>query len=111
MEEAARRYARRILALHLLALLLIIGIVALVARQVYQRTREQLIDMSVQDQERLAVQTAHGIRGAYESILANLDMIRRNEEDSPEPETAQGPRGRHWRWRRSWRGSLGAACR
>ena len=81
MEEAARRYARKILLLHLLLLVLIAAAVAIAARQVHQRAREEVIRQAARRQELLASQTARGIENYYASILGNLDLIQRGEQD------------------------------
>lgn len=81
MEEAARRYARKILLAHVLALVAIIGAVAFAGRQIHQRARKQVIEQAQERQILLAGQTARGIENHYGSIFQNLDLIRRGDID------------------------------
>ena len=91
MEHAARRFARWVLIIHLLALVVIGVLVVLAAREVYHSSREQALDQARRRQELLAGQTARGIENYYRSILDNLDLQRRAAEGrvaAPSPTTA-----------------------
>src|SRR5688500_12513439 len=97
MEEAARRYARKILLLHLLALVAIVCGVAVAARGVHGRARGQVIGQAKDKQMLLAGQTARGIENHYASIFQNLDLIRRGDQDGdgkPDPEREERREGR-----------------
>jgi serine phosphatase RsbU (regulator of sigma subunit) len=98
MEEAAKRYARKILLLHLLALVVIVCGVALAARGVYGRARGQVIEQAREKQMLLAGQTARGIENHYGAIFSNLDLIRRGDADGDgktDPKPGEGrPPGR-----------------
>jgi serine phosphatase RsbU (regulator of sigma subunit) len=80
MEEAARKYARRVLIIHVLLLAAVLVLVYVATREVYQRTREQVMAQAQARQELLTAQTAQAIHDHYGSILANLQLIKRVEE-------------------------------
>lgn len=79
MDEAAKRYARRILLAHLLAFAVLIAFVIFAAREVYDRTRKELIDRTAARQTVLLNQTARGIEGFYDGIATDLDLLRQAE--------------------------------
>ncbi|MDP9175415.1 MAG: serine/threonine-protein phosphatase [Planctomycetota bacterium] len=81
MEKSTRRYARKILLVHLLLLAAVLGVVALATRQVYSSARAQAIQQARVRQELLAAQTARGIESFYTSIISDLDLLRRAEPD------------------------------
>jgi serine phosphatase RsbU (regulator of sigma subunit) len=80
MEEAARRYARWILTVHVLLLVIVLALVVLASREIYERTREQVLAQAQARQELLTSQTAQAVQDHYASILANLHLIKRAEE-------------------------------
>src|SRR5690606_32738763 len=80
MEEAAKRYARWVLAVHLLLLVGVLVLVFAAARETYQRAREQVLNQLQDRQELLGSQTAQAVQDHYNAILANLQLIRRAEE-------------------------------
>jgi serine phosphatase RsbU (regulator of sigma subunit) len=80
MEHAARRFARRVLLIHLVALLIIGILIFLAAREVYTAAREEALEQARKRQELLAKQTSRAIESYYRSILDNLDLQRRAEE-------------------------------
>ncbi|MFI5378290.1 MAG: PP2C family protein-serine/threonine phosphatase [Tepidisphaerales bacterium] len=82
MEELARRYARKILLIHLLLLVVIAAGVTLAARGVYNRAREQAIEQFLDKQGLLAQQTSNGIESHYRAILSSLDILERDQRDS-----------------------------
>jgi serine phosphatase RsbU (regulator of sigma subunit) len=92
MDTAARRFARRILLVHVALLVLVLALVLLALREVYRSTRDEVIAQAQSRQELLTSQTARGIEGHYQSILNTLDLMRRaeNEESSPTPATIVG---------------------
>ncbi|HYE18272.1 MAG TPA: SpoIIE family protein phosphatase [Tepidisphaeraceae bacterium] len=83
MEEAARKFARRILLIHLALLIAVCAIVFGASREVYSNTREQAIKQAESRQQVLAYQTAKGIEAFYRSIINDLDLLRQApaEED------------------------------
>jgi serine phosphatase RsbU (regulator of sigma subunit) len=81
MEHAARRFVTWVLAIHLLLLVVIVTIVLLASRSVYDSAREQGKNQARTRQELLASQTARGIERFYASILDNLDFHRRAQEN------------------------------
>ncbi len=72
-----RRYARRILGIHLLLLAVVLAAVALAARQIYADAYKEVVVQAEDRQRTLAVQTARGIENHYGSILTDLDLLRR----------------------------------
>src|SRR5690349_10568231 len=94
MDLAARRYARNILLWHLVLLAAVITIVFFAARNVYDETRAEALNEAAHRQEFLATQTARGIESFYQSILDNLDLLRRSDSDSAtSPALSPGPIG------------------
>lgn len=92
MDENAKRYARRVLLIHLLLLVAVLAPVASAAREIYSSTREQVIEQATSRQSLLASQTARGIESYYQSILNNLDLLRRAENDNAPGEKASVPK-------------------
>jgi serine phosphatase RsbU (regulator of sigma subunit) len=86
MDENAKRFARRILLLHLLALAVVLALVGLAFDEIYNSTRDQVIEQAESRQELLASQTARGIESYYQYILDNLDLLRKAENDEPTTE-------------------------
>ncbi len=80
MEEAARRYARWVLTVHVILLAGVLILVYAATRETYQRARAQVLAQARQRQELLAGQTAQAIQEHYSAILANLHLIKRMEE-------------------------------
>jgi serine phosphatase RsbU (regulator of sigma subunit) len=98
MDDNAKRFARRILFVHGLLLLVVLATVAMASREIYQNTREQMIAQAEDRQKLLARQTASGIESHYQSILNDLDLLRRAENDetgaekpTTEPSAAAAP--------------------
>ena len=93
MMEAARRFARRVLLIHLVIFLVAVLIVVVAAREVYAGAREEAIGQAKQRQELIARQTARGIEEHYKGILANLDLWRRSGDElgTDETEPAEVP--------------------
>lgn len=81
MEFAARQFARKVLLIHLLVLAVIMASVAVAARGVYRRAREEAINQAIRRQELLAAQTGRGIENYYTAIFSNLDLIRRSDSE------------------------------
>jgi serine phosphatase RsbU (regulator of sigma subunit) len=92
MYEAARRFARRVLIIHVLLLAAVVGLVVLAAREVYSRTRAEALSQAQERQELLASQTARGVESHYRSIIDNLDLLRAAPEEDPGSRPL-GPRG------------------
>ena len=81
MDDNARKFARRILLIHVLILIVVLAAVGAAAREIYHSTREQLIAQAEERQKLLARQTARGIESHYQSILNDLDLLRQAETD------------------------------
>jgi hypothetical protein len=78
MEFAVKRFARRILLLHLLLLVGVFGMVLLASRAIRAGAREQAIKQAERRQRVLANQTARGIESFYHSILSDMDLVPRD---------------------------------
>jgi serine phosphatase RsbU (regulator of sigma subunit) len=79
MLDAVKRYATRILLIHLALFVLVISFVAGAARDVQLTAREQA-QLQTQDRlELLAQQTARGLQSHYSAILADLDILLRDD--------------------------------
>lgn len=114
MQPSIRHFVRRILGIHLLLLVLLLAVVTMAARHVYQTARQQALEqtearqtlLTTQTQARqtlqiaqaqarlslLAAQTAHGVDGFYRSILSDLTLLKPDEEElSDLPDIAQLP--------------------
>src|SRR2546429_692238 len=76
MEYEARRYARRILLIHLALLLVISLVLAWAAGVLYRGAREQAIEQAKLTQELLAKQTALGVENYYEAITGVVDLLQ-----------------------------------
>jgi serine phosphatase RsbU (regulator of sigma subunit) len=101
MEDAARKFARRILLIHLALLVAVIGLVFFASREVYQETRAQATEQAKSRQALLAAQTARGIEAFYHSIFNDLDLLRQADkdegDDTEKPTTNPAAGGLDWR--------------
>ena len=75
MEQAARRYVRWVLTVHLALLCVVLAGVLLVARDMYDSSRRQAIEQARARHELIARQTARAIEGHYAAILADLQLL------------------------------------
>lgn len=82
MELSAKHFATRTVISHVLLLVVVIAVVVVGTRSVYESARDQAIGQALVRQELLARQTARGIQSFYDSILADLDLIRLADEHS-----------------------------
>jgi serine phosphatase RsbU (regulator of sigma subunit) len=81
MYEAARKFIIRVLLLHAIALVLVVGLTLIAGRNIYEKARQQVLDDYTVRQHILAQQTARGVEGLYSSIMSDLDTLRRTEEN------------------------------
>lgn len=93
MEHKAKIFARWVLTIHLLLLVLVIAMVFFASKSVYEQARQQAMDQAEGSQELLAKQTADGIKAFYDSIRDDLDLIHRadDEEPSTQPSATSQP--------------------
>ena len=84
MNQSVRRFAWRIILLHLVLLIAVLGVVWLASREVYNSTHEQSLKQVQKQQELLANQTASGLRGYYDSILSDLQLFKPVDPDADE---------------------------
>jgi serine phosphatase RsbU (regulator of sigma subunit) len=103
MERKAQIFARWVLMIHLLLLVVVIAMVFFASQSVYQQARQQALEQGEASQELLAKQTADGIKAFYDSIRDDLDLIHSADEDgntaatqpataTTSPTTKPGPR-------------------
>jgi serine phosphatase RsbU (regulator of sigma subunit) len=102
MEHDAKKFARRILLIHLALLMGVAAIVLFASREVYLQTKDQATEQAKSHQALLASQTARGIEAFYHSIFSDLDLLRqadRDDDDETErPTTNPAPApGLDWR--------------
>jgi serine phosphatase RsbU (regulator of sigma subunit) len=79
MDEAAKRFARKVLLIHLALLAAVLVVVWFASWELHTRARAQVIQQAQQREELLALQTANGVQSYYTSILSNLDLVTRTE--------------------------------
>ncbi|HWE04123.1 MAG TPA: PP2C family protein-serine/threonine phosphatase [Tepidisphaeraceae bacterium] len=97
MDKSVKHFVRRILAINLLLLALLLAVVIAAARHVYNSARIQALDQARVRQTLLAEQTAHGAGGFYDSILSDLNLLKSDDEevtdlpDLPEPSPEARP--------------------
>lgn len=84
MEQGLRRFARTILLLHLVLLAVLLAVVFFASREVYQSAREQALEQARKQQSLLASQTASGLKGYYEAIFGDLDLLKPIQPDEEE---------------------------
>jgi len=101
MQPSVRHFVRKILGIHLLLLALLLAVVTMAARHVYQSARAQATEQAqarqnlmlkdAQDrQSLLASQTAKGVDGFYRSILSDLSLLKPDDEESSDlPDVVQ----------------------
>jgi serine phosphatase RsbU (regulator of sigma subunit) len=89
MADIVRKFATRVLLLHLLAFLVVLALVLGAAVQLYRDARRQILQQAVARQELLAGQTSRAIAEFFDGILDNLDLLQRSEGAVP-----AGPRER-----------------
>lgn len=106
MEHAVKRFARRILLIHLLLLLVVLGLVFFASRAIENGARENAMRQAQRRQEMLANQTARGIEGFYQNVLDVMNLLPRADDNpaerslvdllitrTPNVKTPLGPRG------------------
>src|SRR5438067_385418 len=81
MELAARRYAQKVLLIHLALLLLVILVVAGAVKYLYHSARSQARTQAQHTQELLTQQTALGIENYYESITHVLNLLQPEQSE------------------------------
>ena len=97
MDRGIKHFVRNILGIHLLLLALLLTVVTLAARHVYESARAQALNQARERQTLLATQTARGVSGFYDSILSDLSLMKKPDEDDtdlpdvPQPSTDLRP--------------------
>src|SRR5438046_9844453 len=82
MELAARRYARKVLLIHLALLLLVLVIVAAAVKYMYHSARGQALAQAQQTQELLTRQTALGIENYYDAVINVVNLLQPAEAEA-----------------------------
>lgn len=91
MKHGIKQFARRILAIHLVLLAILLAVVYFAARQVYRSARAQALQQARNRQALLATQTAHAIENFYEAILYDLQLMKPPEEEGGDPDPSSRP--------------------
>jgi len=77
MDEAAKRFARRVLMLHVILLFVVVGVALLGGQELFLHARAQALHQEQEREKLVAAQTASGIESYYTSILSNLELDKR----------------------------------
>ncbi len=89
MLDAVKRYATRVLVIHLALLILVISVVLGAARQVQVSARTEAQNQSRERLQLLADQTASGLESHYRSILSVLDVVLHDDAQAGGAATGQ----------------------
>jgi len=76
MNRSLKRFARRILLVHLALLAVLLAVVFFASREVYRSARAQAKEQARKQQELLVSQTANGLRSYYDSIFSDLQLLK-----------------------------------
>ena len=89
------KYVRRVLLVHALLLLGVVGIVFLAGRSIYRSTEQQAILQAQASQALVAAQTSAAVRNHFAGILDTLDLLRRSdmEDAAGDPGAGTPPAG------------------
>lgn len=94
MDRGTRQFARRILLIHLVLLVVLLAVVFAASWVIYRSATEQAFEHEKTQQSLLASQAASGLKGYYDAIFSDLELfkpISPDEEDTedriPEDET------------------------
>jgi serine phosphatase RsbU (regulator of sigma subunit) len=82
MDRSLKRFARRIILVHLVLLLGVLGLVIGASHAVYQSAHNQAVEQSKTQLDLLANLTASGIRGFYDGIFGDLELLKPVNPDS-----------------------------
>src|SRR5947209_3009591 len=88
MEHGVKQFARKILAIHLALLAILLAGVSFASRQVYRSAKDQALLQARDRQNLLGTQTARAVENFYEAILSDLELAQPSAEDSGDPEAA-----------------------
>lgn len=104
MQQSTRRFAQRILVIHLLLLVALLAVVFAASWAIYRSARDQAFEQAQRQQSLLVTQTARGLKEYYDSIFSDLELfkpISPDDEDTedriPEDETGTIATGRNMR--------------
>ena len=84
MEYGVKRFARRVLLIHLALLVALLGLVALASAEVYRSAHAHALQQAQLRQTLLAEQTARGIQSLYESLLSDLELMHPVDPEDPD---------------------------
>src|SRR5690242_2626789 len=82
MNRSLKRFARRIILVHLVLLLCVIALVAGASHALYRSAHDQAQDQAAAQLDLLANQTASGLRGFYDGIFSDLELFKPVDPDS-----------------------------
>jgi serine phosphatase RsbU (regulator of sigma subunit) len=110
MDDAAKKYARRILLIHLLVFVFLIAFVIFAAKEVYDRTKREVIARTTARQTVLLNQAARGIESFYQVLIDDIDLLQR-VENAGSSATTIDPAGQLETSSLLWRQLQGRAAR
>ena len=84
MNRSLKRFARRIILVHLALFLGVIALVVGASHALYLSAHEQAQDESLKQLSLLANQTGSGLRGYYDGIVNDLELFKPHSPDSEE---------------------------
>src|ERR1700730_5424688 len=82
MDRSLKRFARRIILVHLLLLLGVLALVIGASRAVYKSAQAQAQSQISEQLDLLGNQTASGLRGYYDAIFSDLELFKPVDPDS-----------------------------
>jgi serine phosphatase RsbU (regulator of sigma subunit) len=98
MDQNIKRFARRILLLHLALLVVLLAVVFVASWRVYRSAQDQAIEQAQREQSLVANQTVNGLKGYYDGIFSDLELLKPvnpDDEDTedriPADETGNSP--------------------
>lgn len=88
MEHGLKRFARRILLVHLVLLVALLGIVFVASHEVYVSASRQAHEQAEKQQALLVNQTASGLKGYYDSIFSDLELFKPVDPDDEDADAS-----------------------
>ena len=86
MEHSLKRFARRILLIHLALLVVLVAVVFIASWRVYRSAHDQALEQAQREQTMLAGQTVSGLKGYYDGIFSDLELLKPINPDDEDTE-------------------------
>src|SRR5579859_3055806 len=87
MNQSLKRFARRIILVHLILLLGVLALVIGASHAVYRSAHDQAQDQSLKQLSLLTSQTASGLRGYYDGIVNDLELFKPHSPDADDSDS------------------------